>query len=71
MLQLGDNAVVTAEIRRVDGRGTIQRGERVKILSVCNTDNAQVVDIESYSGVVMRDIVCLKNNARQPLRASS
>ena len=65
----GDNAIVTTELHRVGDGATAKVGERVKILSVYDGRDCQIVSIESYSGAFMCDIVCF--SAQEPLRITS
>lgn len=64
--EVGDDAIVTKEIRRADWRSKVCPGERVKITNVWHGENYTVVSINPYSGALpMCDICC---NQDGPLR---
>jgi len=66
----GDDAIVTHQIRRKDGRSTVNPGERVKITSVFQGNNYTVVSIEPYSGTLpMIDICCDLKGPLRPTRS--
>lgn len=66
MFKVGDSALCTQMIKRLDGRSIVQPGERVKITGVYQGKNFTIVDIQPYSGAMpIRDICC---DASGPLK---
>jgi hypothetical protein len=59
MFEVGDYAIATKEIRRVDNRSVVHIGERVKITDVFNGKNSTIVSIQPCKGGLgMIDICC-------------
>jgi len=61
MFNVGDYAVATMDIRRVDGKSNVKAGERVKITSVHNLNEYTIVDIEPCSGGLRLIDICCDN----------
>ena len=62
MFKVGDNALVTEKIVRIDGRSQVLPGERVKITDVFHGEKYIVVNIKPYSGALpIRDVCCGSN----------
>lgn len=64
--KIGDIVEATTEIVRKDKRSRLIKGEQVKISSVWQNEESQIVGIEITGKKPMMDIVCLDD--KNPLR---
>ena len=59
MFEIGDYAIATKELRRVDNQSVVRVGERVNIIAVFHGETYVIVSIQPCKGGrIMIDICC-------------